>query len=144
MGQVEPEKLTVRILTEIRDAVRETNSRLDQTNERLDRTNERLDCLEQRQVETETRLATVLNTTSAKVNSLHNQAIDELGQGVRIAATENHNKIVQAIEVVDQPFCIGVQWHPEYLPQVHRQQKLFRTLVKQAVKSKSIHPVTAD
>lgn len=77
-------------------------------------------------------LAAVLQTTTAKVNSLHHQAIDRLGRGIRIVARESHNGIVQAIEVEDQPFCIGVQWHPEYLPQLHRQQKLFSALVKEA------------
>lgn len=84
----------------------------------------------------ESHLAAVLNTTTAKVNSLHNQAIHELGQHVRIVAQEQHNDIVQAIEVTEQPFCIGVQWHPEYLPQVDRQQKLFRALVQEAKKKK--------
>jgi hypothetical protein len=35
--------LTVQILTDIRDAARETNARLDQTNARLDQTNARLE-----------------------------------------------------------------------------------------------------
>ncbi|CCQ90414.1 Peptidase C26 [Nitrospina gracilis 3/211] len=83
-------------------------------------------------IEPDSHLGVVLNTTTAKVNSLHHQAIDRLGRGIRIVAREDHNQIVQAIEVSDQPFCIGVQWHPEYLPQLHRQQKLFSALVKEA------------
>jgi NTP pyrophosphatase (non-canonical NTP hydrolase) len=38
--------VTVEILKEIRDAVRETNVRVDQTNQRLDQTNQRLDLVE--------------------------------------------------------------------------------------------------
>jgi len=37
------DSVTVQVLKEIRDEVRQTNERLDQTNERLDQTNERLD-----------------------------------------------------------------------------------------------------
>ncbi|MBI4868877.1 MAG: hypothetical protein HY816_18210 [Candidatus Wallbacteria bacterium] len=40
---MKPTDLTVKILTEIRDAVRETNSRIDQTNSRIDQTNSRID-----------------------------------------------------------------------------------------------------
>jgi len=93
------------------------------------------------EISADSHLAAVLNTTTAKVNSLHNQAIDRLGEDVCIVAVENNNSVIQAIEVNDQPFCIGVQWHPEYLPQVHRQQKLFRALVKQAARPESADPV---
>lgn len=62
---------TLRVLTEIRDAVRSTTERVEQTNERLDRTNERLDrtndridalgeTLGRRIVESEMRTATAL------------------------------------------------------------------------------------
>lgn len=40
---MEPTDLTLNVLLEIRDSIRETNSRVDQTNARLDQTNIRLD-----------------------------------------------------------------------------------------------------
>jgi len=63
--------LTTQILIEIRDEIRSTNQRLDQvasglnsrvdeTNTRLGESNTRLDRLEQRQVESEVRVSTVL------------------------------------------------------------------------------------
>jgi putative glutamine amidotransferase len=30
------------------------------------------------------------------------------------------------------PFVIGVQWHPEYLPQLPQQRAIFESLVRQA------------
>lgn len=78
-----------------------------------------------------TRLARLFDHETRRVNALHRQAIDRLGRGVRVAARDR-NGIVQAIEHESLPFVLGVQWHPEYLPQVPEQRELFRELVAQA------------
>ena len=66
--------LTVRILTEIRDGVRETNSRLDQTRGelslRLDKTNSRIDTLTQRVVESEIHTATAITELAGTVRDV--------------------------------------------------------------------------
>ncbi len=41
--------------------------------------------------------------------------------------------VAQAIERRDHEFMIGVQWHPEYLPQVRSQRRLFDELVRCAI-----------
>jgi len=41
--------------------------------------------------------------------------------------------VAQAIEHSGYPFMIGVQWHPEYLPQVPSQRQLFDQLVQYAI-----------
>ncbi len=79
-------------------------------------------------VEADTRLRQVLERDSATVNSLHDQAINRLGDNIRVSARDL-NGIVQAIEHREHPFLIGVQWHPEYLPQLATQQRLFSSLV---------------
>jgi putative glutamine amidotransferase len=66
-----------------------------------------------------------------RVNALHRQAIDRLGRGLRVAARDR-NGIVQAIEHPDRPFVLGVQWHPEYLPQLPSQRALFDAFVRTA------------
>jgi putative glutamine amidotransferase len=76
-----------------------------------------------------TRLRDILGTEGCQVNALHDQSIKELGQGIVISAAEP-NGIVQAIEKRGHPFFIGVQWHPEYIPQSSIQQGLFRHLVR--------------
>ncbi|HEX8913141.1 MAG TPA: gamma-glutamyl-gamma-aminobutyrate hydrolase family protein [Humisphaera sp.] len=78
-----------------------------------------------------TRLAGVLGCCERWVNSLHRQAVARLGDGMRVAATDR-NGIVQAIEHEVLPFVVGVQWHPEYLPQRHEQRAIFRALVAAA------------
>jgi putative glutamine amidotransferase len=65
--------------------------------------------------------------TSWEVNSRHHQAIDRLGQGLRISARDPEDGTVEAVERPDKRFVIGVQWHPEnqFASDV-RQAMLFR------------------
>ena len=80
----------------------------------------------------QSRLRQILQTESCFVNALHDQSIKELGDGVAIVATENTG-VVQAIERRSHRYFIGVQWHPEYMPQSKLQQQLFRNLVQSAL-----------
>ncbi len=49
-----------------------------------------------------------------KVNSLHTQALNQLGEGVVVEATAPDGT-VEAISVKGTPgWVVGVQWHPEY------------------------------
>jgi len=61
-------------------------------------------------------LQSVLGKDVARVNALHRQAVDRLGEDLRVAARDEHG-IVQAIEGAKNPehFIVGVQWHPEFL-----------------------------
>tara|TARA_R100001143_G_scaffold63596_1_gene73250 strand:- start:33490 stop:34263 length:774 start_codon:yes stop_codon:yes gene_type:complete len=83
-------------------------------------------------IEEGSKMASILDTTICNVNALHNQSIDEPGEGVRIVAREVNTDIVQAIENVDYPFAMGVQWHPEYLIQISRQRNIFTELIRVA------------
>ena len=82
-------------------------------------------------IEAGSQLAAIMGDESCRVNSLHHQAIDRLGDSMRVVARDSDN-IVQAVEVVDERFQIGVQWHPEYLPQRRRHRQLFRALIAAA------------
>jgi putative glutamine amidotransferase len=75
-------------------------------------------------------LESILETDICNVNALHNQAIDKLGDSLKIVASELHTDIIQGVEHSDFPFVIGVQWHPEYLIQIARQRNIFKELVK--------------
>jgi putative glutamine amidotransferase len=74
-------------------------------------------------------LQEIIGTQSCFVNALHNQSIDRLGEDILVSAVEPSG-VIQAIEKHDQRFFIGVQWHPEYMPQSNRQQGLFRGLAR--------------
>lgn len=79
----------------------------------------------------DSRLAAILDCTSCRVNSLHSQAIDQLADGFSAVAREA-NGVMQAWEYAGDPLRLGVQWHPEYLPQRPEQRALFRALVDAA------------
>ncbi|MGZ8239580.1 MAG: gamma-glutamyl-gamma-aminobutyrate hydrolase family protein [Methylobacter sp.] len=82
-------------------------------------------------VESDSRLEELLGTSRCKINSLHSQAIDQLGEGLRVVGRDLDN-IVQAVEDPSRLFLMGVQWHPEYLLYMSRQRNLFHGLVQSA------------
>ena len=86
------------------------------------------------------RLRKIFNVDTCLVNSLHHQAVNKLGIDLIISAKED-NKIVQAIEHTKHPFMIGVQWHPEYLPHIKLQQRLFKSLVEESKKFRQSGPI---
>jgi putative glutamine amidotransferase len=48
-----------------------------------------------------------------EVNSAHHQAAGAVGAGV-VVSGRAPDGVIEAIEVPERRFCIGVQWHPEY------------------------------
>ncbi len=83
-------------------------------------------------IEPETVLHDVLRTDTCLVNSLHDYAVAKVGENLRIGARYVAGGGVQAIEHRQKPFWIGVQWHPELIPQLATQRRLFHTLVERA------------
>ena len=65
------------------------------------------------------------------VNALHSQAVDKVGQDIRVAGRDPSG-MVQAIERTRDPFAIGVQWHPEHLFYRPAHRRLFKSLVAAA------------
>jgi putative glutamine amidotransferase len=47
------------------------------------------------------------------VKSHHHQGVDELGEGLAVTGWSVPDELVEAIEVRDHPFALGVLWHPE-------------------------------
>jgi putative glutamine amidotransferase len=68
------------------------------------------------------------DTTPFDVKSYHHQAIDRVGDGLRVTARSDDG-IVQAVELEGVPFGVAVQWHPEQDPDDIR---LFEGLVDAA------------
>lgn len=48
------------------------------------------------------------------VNSSHHQAVGSLGEGLVVSGMAPDG-IIEVIEDISHSFCIGVQWHPEFL-----------------------------
>lgn len=76
-------------------------------------------------------LAQFLERPQARINSLHNQAINQLGKGLKVSGRDLDG-IVQAIEDPCCRFLVGVQWHPEFLLPIKKQRQLFKALVEAA------------
>jgi putative glutamine amidotransferase len=77
-----------------------------------------------------TRLRAILGTDTVAVNSFHHQAVKDPGRGVVVSARAEDG-VVEGIEVPEQPFVVGVQWHPEAFWDHGREfQPLFAALVE--------------
>lgn len=81
------------------------------------------------------RLARICGRSPLPINSLHHQAVHHLGTGLRTVARDADG-ITQGIEHLGKDFVIGVQWHPEYLPQYRAQRRLIAALVRNARRSR--------
>jgi putative glutamine amidotransferase len=77
------------------------------------------------------RLAGLVGEPRLSVNSFHHQALDELGNGLRVVARASDG-IVEAVELPGAGFVIGVQWHAELLVDRPEQLALFDALVSAA------------
>ena len=76
-----------------------------------------------------TRLADILGVDALTVNSMHHQAVDTPGKGLRVSAV-SEDGFVEALEDPSLPFCVAVQWHPEHLSRSDaREQALFNAFV---------------
>ncbi|RMH02616.1 MAG: gamma-glutamyl-gamma-aminobutyrate hydrolase family protein [Planctomycetota bacterium] len=70
------------------------------------------------------RLAAIIGRAPIEVASYHHQALAGAGDGLAVAATAPDG-VVEAVEDSDHPFAIGVQWHPERLPESPATRVLF-------------------
>ena len=49
-----------------------------------------------------------------KVNSIHHQAIKNLGRDIVVEAVSSQDNIIEAIRYKKANFVVGLQWHPEF------------------------------
>ncbi len=71
------------------------------------------------------------------VNSLHHQAVATPGRGLRVIGVSPEG-VIEATELEGHPFAVTVQWHPEMLGEDERMLRLFRLLVEEATRFRSI------
>ena len=48
------------------------------------------------------------------VNSIHHQAVKDLGRDIHVEAVSAPDGVVEAIRYQRAPFVVGLQWHPEF------------------------------
>src|SRR5262245_60692175 len=73
-------------------------------------------------------LGAAVGTDVLETNSLHHQAVDRLGHGLVVTAVATDG-VVEAVEPATTSWCVGVQWHPELMPDDPRQRDLVSTFV---------------
>jgi putative glutamine amidotransferase len=76
-------------------------------------------------------IASDLEDDAAVVNSRHHQSVGRVAPGFVVSAVAPDG-VVEGIEAPDQPFCLGVQWHPENFVASGDFKALFRGLVDAA------------
>lgn len=66
------------------------------------------------QIKKDTKLYAIIKKNKIIVNSAHHQSVGILGKKL-IECAKAEDSIIEAIEHIEHPWCIGVQWHPEFL-----------------------------
>jgi putative glutamine amidotransferase len=78
------------------------------------------------------RVLTLSGAAQAEVNSSHHQSVLDPGCGLRITA-HAPDGVIEAVEWTgDSNWIVGVQWHPERMPEDALAQALFRDLLSAA------------
>jgi len=87
-------------------------------------------------IATGSRLARLLEADVLPVNSMHHQGIARLAPGLTAVATAGDG-LIEGVEVPDERFVLGVQWHPEDLVDVDpRMRRLFDAFIAAARSSR--------
>ncbi len=78
------------------------------------------------------RLAKIIGTKAARVNSFHHQAVRQPAPGFT-ACARSSDEVIEAIEHPGYRFVIGVQWHPECMVDKDKNSaQLFREFIAAA------------
>ena len=88
------------------------------------------------EVDTGSRLHEIIGGEHS-VNSMHHQSVKTVGRNLRAAAWAPDG-VIEAVEALNHPFAIGLQWHPEELAPRNdaAMLRLFQTFVQTAAGSR--------
>lgn len=82
-----------------------------------------------------TLLHDILKTTEVDVNSIHTMfANKEDIKNLEISAYSDDG-YVEAVELKDKKFCLGVKWHPELMPNDENMNNIFKYFIETCKKS---------
>lgn len=77
------------------------------------------------------RITGIMGVEHTMVNSLHHQAISQLAPGLD-AVGHAPDGIIEAVELIDHPFGMAIQWHPEWMTDVNEMALIFVHFVRAA------------
>ena len=82
------------------------------------------------EIKSDTLLSSIVGAGTLHVNSRHHQGIKMLGKGLRVNA-KAPDGLIEGVELLDHPFVLGVQWHPESLSDRYPDhQRLFDVFIR--------------
>ena len=79
-----------------------------------------------------TKLHKIINADNMFVNSAHHQAVKKLGKNL-IVNCSTEDGVIEGIENPNAEFCLGVQWHPEFLID-KKDIEIFKSLIESSKK----------
>ena len=83
-------------------------------------------------------LAELAGSPRATVNSVHHQSVGRLGHGLRVIARAPDG-VIEALEWTAGPgWALGVQWHPERMPDDGFANNIFRRLISEAAQASGL------
>ena len=84
-------------------------------------------------IEPKTILHKIIGVNKINVNSAHHQAVDKLGKGLKISG-KSEDGIIESIESFKHKWCIGIQWHPEFLI-TKSDELIFKDFIHNSIKN---------
>ena len=85
-------------------------------------------------IEPNSSLEKFLDNEEAMVYSNHHQAVDELGQNLKVIAHADDG-VIEAAERIDGGFGLFVQWHPEFMSDTAHRDAIYGALVRAAAQT---------
>jgi putative glutamine amidotransferase len=86
------------------------------------------------EIEPDSMLAQLAGGSTTRVNSSHHQAIKEVGRNLKVIARARDGVIEAVIDLRDDRFVLGVQWHPEVSWERDGfSQALFKSFIEAAI-----------
>ena len=114
--------------------IQDINKEVD-TNIKHEQTNPRNQTSHTVNIKKNTFLSKIIKKRKINVNSAHHQAVKRVGSGLNVNAVASDG-IIEGIEDKRLNFCVGLQWHPEFLIEESDKQvyKKFLEVAKNNVK----------
>lgn len=81
-------------------------------------------------VTVDTKIHALAGVERFKVNSAHRERVTSVGSDIVVSAAADDG-VIEAIELSDHPYAVGIQWHPEIKPDSFG-QRLFQDFVETA------------
>ena len=95
------------------DLIQDINASIE-TDVEHEQTNPRNEVSHEVTIKSNSKLFQIINKDEIKVNSAHHQSVNKTGENF-IASALASDEIIEAIEHTQHPWCLGIQWHPEFL-----------------------------